>query len=251
METILKEIQKRYDLLEEKYGKNRILGVFLYGSQNYKLSTSRSDIDVQAIYIPTLLEIGMNKTPISKELDYEGAHIIVKDVRLMCEMWKKQNINFVEILFTEYAYVNPFYQKLWDELKTRKEDIAHYDMQKTITSVSCQMFNTIKGGKVTGKQLANAGRFVYFLQHYIAGYDYLDCIQMDEENLNTFIEYKKSLRLYNENDEKLTYLRKELNAFTKMRVEQEGKEILKTDLDETMGEFCIDCIIQLRNWIGI
>ena len=36
-------------------------------------------------------------------------HIDVKDIRLMFDNFKKQNINFLEILFTKFGIVNEKY----------------------------------------------------------------------------------------------------------------------------------------------
>ena len=53
------EIQKHYDKLVE-LGYN-VVGVFLYGSQNYELDYEGSDIDSKAIVLPTLNDIVLNK----------------------------------------------------------------------------------------------------------------------------------------------------------------------------------------------
>ena len=37
----------------------------------------------------------------------------IKDIRLYFDNFKKQNINFVEILFTDFYLVNPKYKDLW------------------------------------------------------------------------------------------------------------------------------------------
>lgn len=247
MAEILKELEERYDFLVQKYGEDHILGIFLYGSQNYGMSTPESDIDTKAIYVPSMMEICMNKKPISKELHYKGTHIEIKDIRLMCEMWKKQNINFIEILFTEYTKVNPLYYPFWVTLRQKRERIARYDPQKTVISVSSQAFHTIRHGEVTGKQFANAGRLVYFLKHYLEGYAYDVCIKMNEDSLAHFLEYKKSNQLYGEDNEELTQIRNELEAFTKLKVSNEYGEIERDYLDKAFAYFCMYCIHRCGN----
>jgi len=103
-----------YQKLLKHYPEGSILGVFLYGSQNYNFSWEGSDIDAKAIYIPTMKEIALLKQPISKEYHMSnGAHVEVKDIRLMWQMWKKQNMNFVEVLFTDYYLIHKWYTDKW------------------------------------------------------------------------------------------------------------------------------------------
>ena len=61
------EIQKHYDKLIE-LGYN-VVGVFLYGSQNYELDYEGSDVDSKAIVLPTLSDIVLNKQPVSTTVD--------------------------------------------------------------------------------------------------------------------------------------------------------------------------------------
>ena len=45
-------VKEHYMYLLANYPERSILGVFLYGSQNYNLATENSDVDTKAIYIP-------------------------------------------------------------------------------------------------------------------------------------------------------------------------------------------------------
>ena len=105
-------IEKHKDaLLNCGFKEDNILGIFVYGSQNYNLDTPTSDWDTKAIVIPTFDEILFDK-PVSKEVkvqrdDNKWEHCEVKDIREFIKMFEKQNINFIEILFTEYKWVNP------------------------------------------------------------------------------------------------------------------------------------------------
>ena len=74
------EIQKHYDKLVE-LGYN-VVGVFLYGSQNYELDYEGSDVDSKAIVLPTLNDIVLNKQPISTTIDMgDNCLCDVKDIR--------------------------------------------------------------------------------------------------------------------------------------------------------------------------
>ena len=108
--------------------KNDWFGIFLRGSQNYNLDYEDSDVDTLVIVMPRFDEIVQNKRPISTTLMLQnGEHVDVKDVRLMFECLKKQNISFLEILFTEYCIINPNYKSAFSELRNNREIIARYD----------------------------------------------------------------------------------------------------------------------------
>lgn len=114
---------------------NYFVGIFLQGSQNYGLETIHSDIDTKLIISPSFDSICFNKKPISTtHIRYNEEHIDEKDIRLYFQNFRKQNINFVEILFTKYYILNDKIKDYWNILIDNRELIAHYNMY---TAVSC------------------------------------------------------------------------------------------------------------------
>ena len=129
------EIQKHYDKLVE-LGYN-VVGVFLYGSQNYELDYEGSDVDSKAIVLPTLNDIVLNKQPISTTVDMEDNCLCdVKDIRKMFECFKKQNINFIELLFTQYYVLNEEYKELYQPMIDNNELIARYNNYASLNCMS-------------------------------------------------------------------------------------------------------------------
>lgn len=83
-QEVQNQIQQHYDKLIS-LGYN-VVGVFLYGSQNYELDYSGSDVDSKAIILPTLNDIVFNRQPVSTTLDMgNGCLCDVKDIRKMFE----------------------------------------------------------------------------------------------------------------------------------------------------------------------
>lgn len=121
-------IKSEFDILSKDFN---VYGVFLYGSQNYGLSTEESDVDTKAIILPSFHDLVL-KQPVSKVMDFEWGECDVKDIREMMKSYKKQNVNFIETLFTDYFYVNPRYQSFHDELLSLREEIAHLDEHRAI-----------------------------------------------------------------------------------------------------------------------
>ncbi len=186
-EIILKRLKEHWDYATSiGYNEDRFLGIWLYGSQNYNTANEKSDIDSRIIILPSFSDMCLKKDWISKELlSYEDEIIDIKDIRLMREMLIKQNINYIETLYTEYFILNPRYVELFNNyfIKNR-ELISHFDQEKTIKSISGQITNMLRERPDSKKNLYNANRLYYFLQKYISGDEYIECIQPKGEEHN-------------------------------------------------------------------
>lgn len=176
-----------------------VFGVFLQGSQNYQLDYDGSDIDTKCIVLPSADDIILNKPPVSTTLILEdNSHIDLKDIRLMWQHFKKQNINYLEILFTEFMCIPVEYQPFWLEMRRISEDIAHIDNHAAVNCIVgmvlekqkalCHPYPTLKD-KIEkygydNKQLHHIIRCREFLDRYIAGESYAEClIPRDREAL--------------------------------------------------------------------
>lgn len=170
---------------------HNVLGVFLQGSQNYNLDYAGSDIDTKAILIPSFEDFVLNKKPVSTTLiKKDNSHIDIKDIRLMHDCFRKQNINFIEILFTKYRYLNPEYKSLYQPMFDNNERIAHYNNYAAVNCIAgmvfekrkalCHPYESLKE-KIEkygydNKQLHHIIRCREFLERYINGVSYTDCL---------------------------------------------------------------------------
>lgn len=174
----------------ESLGYN-VLGVFVQGSDNYSLSWQGSDIDTKAILIPSFEDFVLNRKPVSTTLILpSNEHIDIKDIRLMHECFKKQNINFIEILFTKYRYLNPEYETLYQPMFDNHELIAHYNNYSAVNCIAGMVFEKRKalchpyeGLKeriekygYCNKQLHHIVRCEEFLKRYISDVPYSKCL---------------------------------------------------------------------------
>ena len=234
-----------YQKLLKHYPEGSILGVFLYGSQNYNFSWEGSDIDAKAIYIPSKEEIALLKKPVSKEYQFDGAHVEVKDIRLMWQMWKKQNMNFVEILFTNYYLTNKWYTDKWETILGLKEQIATYDMQYGITSACYQAINTLKGNEINGKKVANAARLADFIWKYMQGKSYIDCIKVDEDFKNKWLSVKQDNKIYLSNDPVVKGLIEQFNIYLDLATKCIPNIDKQNYLDNKMAALIIS-LIEIR-----
>ncbi|MBO5957917.1 MAG: hypothetical protein J6Q39_10230, partial [Bacteroidales bacterium] len=105
-ERIMKGVREHYEEALQHFPKEQIVGVFLQGSQNYNLDYEGSDIDTKLIVVPNFRDICLNKKPVSTtHVRANDEHTDWKDVRLYMETFRKQNLNFLEILFTKFYII--------------------------------------------------------------------------------------------------------------------------------------------------
>ena len=112
----------------------KVVFAALHGSQNYNLSTEESDFDWYVAVEPTFEDFVFNRGSISKEIQYLYGVITIKDVRDMFQIIKKGGFNFLEILFTDYYYINKKYEDEWNMLRAEAEKIARNNEYSTIRS---------------------------------------------------------------------------------------------------------------------
>lgn len=176
----------------DMFASDRIVGIFLQGSQNYGLELPTSDVDTKLIVTPSFEEIALNKKPRSTtHIRANNEHTDIKDIRLYMDTFKKQNLNFLEILFTPYKSVNVMYEDQWDRLVTRREDIARmnpYRAVKSMKGIAMEKWHAMEHeypSKVDvlakfgydPKQLHHLLRVEDYIERYIAGEPYADCLR--------------------------------------------------------------------------
>lgn len=205
-EWIMDRLTEHYEEAKTLIDESRIVGLFCQGSQNYGLDYEGSDIDTKLIVVPTFEDIAFNKKPISTtHVRQNNEHIDLKDVRLYIETFRKQNLNFLEILFTPYKIVNPQYAEFWQKLIDAREAIAHYDIHRSIKSmkgITLEKYHAmehkypskieiIEKYSYDSKQLHHLMRVENYLMRYIAGESYEACLIPDKETAEKLRKIKE------------------------------------------------------------
>lgn len=94
----------------------------LKGSQNYRLSTEKSDIDSYIVVMPTLKDLALSRKPISENFCINGKngkeYIIVQDVRTFFAELKNYNFYSLEVLFSDYLVSTYKYWYVGESLKS-------------------------------------------------------------------------------------------------------------------------------------
>ena len=205
-EKIMSCLREHYEEALEYFDESRIVGIFLQGSQNYGLDYEGSDIDTKLIVLPSFEDIAFNKKPVSTtHVRANEEHIDFKDLRLYMQTFRKQNLNFLEILFTEFKILNPQYEKMWDVLVENRERIARYNEFQAIKSmkgIALEKYHAMKhpypskmaiieAHGYDGKQVHHLIRVEDYIERYIAGESYESCLRPTPAKVAHMMEYKR------------------------------------------------------------
>ena len=203
--TTVDRLIEHYEEAKTLFPEDRIVGLFLQGSQNYGLELPTSDVDTKLIVVPTFKDIVLNSKPVSTTyVRANDEHIDLKDIRLYIETFRKQNLNFLEILFTDYFIVNPLYAEQWNRLVEAREAIAHmntYRAVKSMKGIILEKYHAMEHPYPTkldliekygydGKQVHHLIRVDDYLTRYINGESYKSCLKPSSHLVEHMLEYK-------------------------------------------------------------
>ena len=189
--TVMDRVKEHYNEALTYFPEDRIVGIFLQGSQNYGLATPQSDVDTKLIVTPTFKDIAMNRKPVSTtHIRANEEHIDFKDIRFYIQTFRKQNLNFLEILYTDFAIVNPIYEKQWNRLVESREAITHFNPYRSVQSmkgIALEKYHAmeheypskievLKKYGYDPKQLHHLVRVEDYLGRYINGESYESCL---------------------------------------------------------------------------
>lgn len=183
----------------------------LQGSQNYELDEYTddycSDVDTKSIVLPSLDDFIYNKQPVStvKIMPDSEEHAEVKDIRIMFEMFKKENLSYIELLYSDYVIVNPKYAQIVDELIQRRDEIATadtaqflkciagmaYEKDKALCHPYPGIIDKIEKYGYDGKQLSHCVRLADFITDFVNGKPLEDCYVSNR--YSELMNYKKQL----------------------------------------------------------
>ena len=129
-------------------------------------------------------------------------HCDIKDIRVMFKTFEKQNINFLEILFTEFFVFNPKYKDLVGYMFAMADEVASINWNQAlncIAGMSKEKLNAMEHPYPTiidkiekygydPKQLHHIIRMNDFIKKFVSGEPYRNCLIPDD------IEYLKKIK---------------------------------------------------------
>ena len=132
------------------------VGKFLYGSQNYNLSTPESDKDYKWIEVPDWNELFYRET-LNRQVDENNS---VWDLRDFCKNLMKANPNALELLFSvEQEYFDEELKELLDFVRENAGALVRVHWKEFSSAVLGVAWN---GVKRNGENPKTVSRLVYF-----------------------------------------------------------------------------------------
>lgn len=162
------------------------------GSINYNLDTEKSDVDTYLVAIPSWENV-LDNTKISGVLDVDGEQCSILDLRAFIKHLLRNNVNFLEILYSDYVDVNPKYGALWARLFAMRDDIAFIDPVKAISSMVYMVRNSFKeiSSPKKNKALYHILRMSYMMRRYCAGQNFKLCMTVSDNLADQIIAAKE------------------------------------------------------------
>lgn len=204
-EWIMEQINRHNNFAHTLYDHSLIVGVFCQGSTNYGLDIPNSDIDTKCIVLPSFKDICLAKKPVSTtHILKNNEHLDAKDIRSYVECFRKQNLNFLEILFTDYKIIHPEYEPYWNILIKNREGIARmnpYRAVKSMQGIAKEKYHAMEHrypAKVDiidtygydPKQVSHLVRVRDYLDRYIAGEAYEKCLKPSKDFFDLILDLK-------------------------------------------------------------
>ncbi len=212
-EEVQKRVQEHYDwAVGAGY---EVVGVFLQGSFNYEknfgdMTDEESDVDTKCLVLPTFEDFCLGKKLVSTTHVMENnEHCDVKDLRLYMRCFEKQNVNFVEVLFTDYFVLNPRYEECLKPLFEMKEEVARYDVRAALNCMvgmayekqkaMCHPYEGLKDKLekygYDGKQLSHVFRLEEVMNKYMDCLPYKECLTSQQGEFLTSMKRNKCFSL--------------------------------------------------------
>lgn len=150
----------------------------LYGSHNYGLNRPDSDKDYKAFYFPDFDDLYEGKI-LSKQEVGEQRDVEYHDVRKLPELFRKANVNFLEILFSVEVVKN---DRLYDQLFEFREEIARMNLPYLFDACIGMFIKKQKEfARDANRELQKANK------HAMSAYRILDFLERyDKQGFNQF-----------------------------------------------------------------
>ena len=182
----------------------------LQGSQNYGLDEYSddycSDVDTKSVVLPCLDDFIRAKQPVSAvEILDNDEHAEVKDIRVMFEMFKKENISYIELLYSDYIVFNPKYAEMIKPIFDNRDRIVAanttqflkciagmaYEKDKALCHPYPGIIDKIEKYGYDGKQLSHCIRLYEFIFRFAGGERIPACYKSEKRKV--LMNYKKQL----------------------------------------------------------
>ena len=170
-------LRMRCEEIKEQIGEDRLFGIFVIGPALYGIAEVSEQIKTIAGYIPTEDDLYFSIPQRKDFVHADGSVTLLTDLRCLLSLFKEQDINIMESIFSDYRIINPRYEE--DYIKyilNNKEVIFKYEPYRRID-------NAIARGLVAidKKNFVEAARIRFACEEYVNGTSIADCICLKKD----------------------------------------------------------------------
>ena len=177
-DTEIKNILRiKCEEIKEQIGEDRLFGVFVIGPALYGIAETTEQIKTIAGYIPTEDDLYFSIPQRKDFIHSDGSVTLLTDLRCLLSLFKEQDINIMESIFSDYRIINPRYEE--DYIKyilNNKEVIFKYEPYRRINNAITRGFVAIDK-----KNFAEAERIRFACEEYVNGTSIADCICLKKD----------------------------------------------------------------------
>lgn len=170
-------LRQRCEEIKNQIGEDRLFGIFVIGPVLYGTAEVTEQIKTIAGYIPSEEDLYF-KIPERKEFIHDNGSItLLTDLRCLLPLFKEQDINIMESIFSDYRIINPRYEE--DYIKyilNNKEMIFKYEPYRRIDNAIARGFIAIDK-----KNFVEAVRIRFACEEYVNGTSIADCICLKKD----------------------------------------------------------------------
>lgn len=182
--------------IKKYYSDYDVLGVFLYGSQNYNLNTENSDIDSIVILVPSIKSL-LSEKEVSTTYEMKDHHIVVKDLKAFNKNLLTLSPMAVEPLFAQWKWINDKYKYIYQSYyQNYAEEIAMACPAVLYDKVRAMIKAMARRNSLTGKQYIHCCRLVRLLQQLAAGEEYSNALWIPDDEAEEWIKTKNSDKVF-------------------------------------------------------
>lgn len=170
-------LRMRCEELKKQIGENKLFGIFIVGPVLYGTAETTEQIKTIAGYIPDEEDLYFNIPERKDFVHSDGSTTLLTDLRYLLSLFKKQDINIMESIFSDYRLINPRYEDDYTRhILNNKEMIFKYEPYRRIENAISRGFLAIDR-----KNFVEAARIRFACEEYVNGTSIADCICLKKD----------------------------------------------------------------------
>lgn len=186
-------IKKHYKIVEDLKDNYSVVGAFLFGFNNYVIDEIKSErIKTIVLVIPTLNTVLLKQAFKPQVIKDDEHSIEIVDIESIFQLWMQGNPHYLEVLFTDYKFINPQYTTLIGNLLSMKEHIASYNkvgMSESACTISQQLKEAFNQSV---HETSYDSTFLYYVAHLY--YSFKNFCEKERTFEQSMIEIPENLK---------------------------------------------------------